>query len=148
MLSVCVHLCPSKQKSCFAAEVPVQGDEANDKGRAMLAKLCARDRVLVCGQASSHCVNFSARDLAAAWKRTTAGALEDEVARRRMGNLVLLKDGMSPVSGFEVGGQNCFCTWQRFVSPCVSLAHFVLLLLRCLAFGWLTCVVFTLSSIT
>lgn len=67
----------------------------------MLAKLCARDRVLVCGQASSHCVNSSARDLAAAWKRTTAGAMEDEIARRRMGSLVLLKDGMSPVAGFE-----------------------------------------------
>ncbi|CAM9468484.1 unnamed protein product [Pylaiella littoralis] len=104
--------------SCFAAEVPVQGDEANDKGRAVLAKLCARDRVLVCGQASSHCVNFSARDLAAAWKRTTTGALEDEIARRRMGSLVLLKDGMSPVPGFEVGGQNCF-------SSCES--HFMIL---------------------
>lgn len=88
--------------SCFAAEVPVEGDEANERGRALLAKLCARDSVLVCGQASSHCVNFSARDLAAAWKRTTtAGALDDEIARRRMGSLVLLKDGMSPVPGFE-----------------------------------------------
>lgn len=85
--------------------MPVEGDEANEKGRAVLAKLCARDRVLVCGQASSHCVNFSARDLAAAWKRTTAGgaALEDDemAQRRRMGSLVLLKDGMSPVAGFE-----------------------------------------------
>lgn len=89
------------------------GDEANDKGRAMLAKLCARDRVLVCGQASSHCVNFSARDLAAAWKRTTTGELKDEIACRRMGNLVVLKDGMSPVPGFEVGGQN-------FLFTCVS----------------------------
>ncbi|CAM9375834.1 unnamed protein product, partial [Hapterophycus canaliculatus] len=53
--------------SCFAAEVPVQGDEANENGRRILAKLCARDRVMVCGQASSHCVNFSTRDLAAAW---------------------------------------------------------------------------------
>lgn len=111
-------VCPRETKSCFAAEVPVQGDEANDKGRAVLAKLCARDRVLVCGQASSHCVNFSARDLAAAWKRTTTGALEDEIARRRMGSLVLLKDGMSPVPGFEVGGQNCF-------SSCES--HFMIL---------------------
>lgn len=92
----------SPLSSCFAAEVPVEGDEANEKGRAMLAKLCARDRVLVCGQASSHCVNFSARDLAAAWKRTTTvGALDDEIARRRMGCLVLLRDGMSPVVGFE-----------------------------------------------
>lgn len=81
----------------------MEGDEANERGRAMLAKLCARDRVLVCGQASSHCVTFSARDLAAAWKRTTTGAgdLDDEIVRRRMGSLVLLKDGMSPVTGFE-----------------------------------------------
>lgn len=79
-------------------------DEANEKGRILLAKLCARDVVVVCGQASSHCVNFSARDLAAAWKRTTAGDLDGDIARRRMGSLVLLKDGMSPVTGFEVGG--------------------------------------------
>lgn len=97
----------SRMHSCFAAEVPVPGDEANDHGRTMLAKLCARDRVMVCGQASSHCVNFSTRDLAAAWKRTTSGphtaeGVDDEIARRRMGNLVLLKDGMSPVAGFEV----------------------------------------------
>ncbi|CAM9105026.1 unnamed protein product [Ectocarpus sp. 13 AM-2016] len=87
--------------SCFAAEVPVAGDEANENGRILLAKLCARDVVVVCGQASSHCVNFSARDLAAAWKRTTAGGLDEDIARRRMGSLVLLKDGMSPVTGFE-----------------------------------------------
>ena len=87
--------------SCFAAEVPVGGDEANDAARLLLAKLCARDSVLVCGQASSHCVNFSARDLAKAWKRTTAGAPADEVLRR-MAGLVVLKDGTSPVPGFEV----------------------------------------------
>lgn len=87
----------------------MEGDEANERGQAELAKLCARDKVLVCGQASSHCVNFSARDLAAAWrKRKTAaegaGAApeeEDESARRRMAGIVLLKDGMSPVAGFE-----------------------------------------------
>lgn len=79
----------------------MDGDEANERGRALLARLCALDGVLVCGQASSHCVNFSSRDLAAAWKRTTTGAPEDE-ARRRMGGLVLIKDAASPVPGFEV----------------------------------------------
>eukprot|EP00904_Undaria_pinnatifida_P003287 jgi/Undpi1/1295/HiC_scaffold_11.g04687.m1 len=93
--------------SCFAVEVPVGGDEENDKGRHLLAKLCARDSVLVCGQASSHCFNFSARDLANAWKRTTAGAPKDE-ARRRMAGLVLLEDGTSPVTGFEGDAKKCF----------------------------------------
>lgn len=135
LLSVCLSVCPRHPKSCFAAEVPVQGDEANDKGREILAKLCARDRVLVCGQASSHCVNFSARDLAAAWKRTTAGALEDEISRRRMGSLVLLKDGMSPVAGFEVGGQNCIspaCLTSRFS---VALHYFYCRCCVCLVVG-------------
>jgi len=81
----------------------VEGDEANERGQAQLAKLCARDKVLVCGQASSHCVNFSARDLAAAWKKGAAAgaAPEDGSARRRMAGIVLLRDGMSPVVGFE-----------------------------------------------
>ena len=102
-LSACRPACLYRWiASCFAAEVPVEGDEANERGQAQLAKLCARDKVLVCGQASSHCVNFSVRDLAAAWDTTTAeGAPEDDSARRRMAGIVLLKDGMSPVPGFE-----------------------------------------------
>lgn len=77
------------------------GDEGDERGRTLLAKLCALDRVIICGQAASHCVNFSARDLADAWKRTTAGAT-DEDARRRMAHLVVLRDATSPVPGFEV----------------------------------------------
>ena len=83
------------------------GDEANDRGRSLLARLCLLDSVLVCGQAASHCVNFSTRDLAAAWKRTTAGASEAD-ARRRMGRLVVLKDGTSAVTGFEVSCRRLF----------------------------------------
>lgn len=83
------------------AEVPIAGDEANERGRLLLERLCALDRVLVCGQASSHCISHSVRDLAAAWKLKTAGVAEEE-ARRRMANLVVLKDCMSPVPGFEV----------------------------------------------
>lgn len=81
------------------------GDEANERGRMLLARLCLLDSVIVCGQASSHCVNFSGRDLAAAWRRTTAGSSEEE-ARRRMAGLVILKDGTSPVPGFEVSCVN------------------------------------------
>ncbi|CAN0267303.1 unnamed protein product [Ascophyllum nodosum] len=97
----------SEHYSCFTAEVPMPGDEANDRGRSLLARLCLLDSVLVCGQAASHCVNFSTRDLAAAWKRTTAGASEAD-ARRRMGRLVVLKDGTSAVTGFEEAASEFF----------------------------------------
>ena len=46
-------------------------------------------QVLVCGEAKSHCVNFTMRDLLGAWP---AG---------RAADLVLLQDGTSPVGGCE-----------------------------------------------
>lgn len=91
------------------------GDEANERGRMLLARLCLLDSVVLCGQASSHCVNFSGRDLAAAWRRTTAGSSEEE-ARRRMAGLVVLKDGTSPVPGFEVSRVN-MTSFSCFLDP-------------------------------
>lgn len=81
----------------------VLGDESNERGKALLKQMCGLDMVLICGQASSHCVNYSTRDLAAAWKSSASDAGHDESeVRRRMGSLVLLRDGTSAVPGFEV----------------------------------------------
>lgn len=51
------------------------------------------DKVVICGEAISHCVNYTVRDLAAAWPR------------ERLADLVLLTDCASPVPGFEAAGQ-------------------------------------------
>lgn len=56
---------------------------------ALVRELVAEPRVLICGQALSHCVNFSTRDLLAAWPEG------------RMDDLGLLAGMSSPVKGFE-----------------------------------------------
>lgn len=97
----------SEQYSCFKAEVSVVGDDSNERGKALLDQMCQLDSILLCGQASSHCVNYSARDLAAAWKHSAASSDENGV-RKRMQSLVLLRDGTSPVPGFEKEAANFF----------------------------------------
>ena len=51
------------------------------------------DKVIVCGEAISHCVNYTVRDLVAAWP----------MDRRQ--DLVILTDCSSPVPGYEKIGE-------------------------------------------
>lgn len=60
------------------------------------------DKVVICGEALSHCVNYTVRDLVDAWPA------------ERIQDLVLLTDCASSVPGFESSGQvcdlaHCFC---------------------------------------
>ncbi len=75
--------------SVFKAEVSVPGCPETEMNSALVEQLAAEPRVLICGQALSHCVNFSTRDLVSAWPKT------------RLADLSLLKDMSSPVAGFE-----------------------------------------------
>lgn len=75
--------------SVFKAEVPVPGCSETEMNEALVGELVAEPRVLICGQALSHCVNFSTRDLLAAWPEG------------RVGDLGLLAGMSSPVVGFE-----------------------------------------------
>jgi nicotinamidase-related amidase len=59
----------------------------------LIASLQQADKVVICGEAVSHCVNYTVRDLVAAWPE----------ARRR--DLILLTDCASPVPGFEAAGE-------------------------------------------
>ena len=54
-----------------------------------LDELDQADRILVCGEASSHCVSASVRHL---FEHLPGGALE---------RVTLLTDAMSPVAGFQ-----------------------------------------------
>ena len=67
------------------AGIPVDGLDM----LALVETLTHHSQVLVCGEAKSHCVNFTMRDLLGAWP---AG---------RAADLVLLQDGTSPVGGCE-----------------------------------------------
>ncbi len=80
--------------SALRAEVPDPADPATLANPGLLARLAGAERVLVAGEALSHCVASTVRDL--------ADALGPAWAKR----LVLLSDASSPVAGFESLGRS------------------------------------------
>lgn len=75
--------------SALKAEVPLADDVATQLNTALVKELQQADRVLIAGEAGSHCV------------RATTEHLVENFAAADLGKLVLLTDCMSPVSGFE-----------------------------------------------
>ena len=78
--------------SALKAEVEIENDPHTAFNTDLFDALAKFDRVIVCGQAKSHCVNFTVRDLVSRWPK-------DETNR-----IVLLDDAMSSVGGFEEAG--------------------------------------------
>jgi len=82
--------------SALSSEVPIS--ESTDYNYGLLESLreqvvgTAAGRLVVCGQALSHCVNYTVRDIVEHWPK-------DE-----MGKLILLNDCASSVPGFEEAG--------------------------------------------
>lgn len=76
--------------SAVQAEVPDETDPSTQRNHALVARLEAADTILIAGEAGSHCVANTIRDLAAAF--------QDPASVRK---LVLLTDTISPVPGFE-----------------------------------------------
>jgi nicotinamidase/pyrazinamidase len=75
--------------SALQAEVPDAADQRTELNQALLAELDRFDRVLIAGEAGSHCVRATVEHLAA------------HLPSQQMGKLVLLTDCISPVAGFE-----------------------------------------------
>ena len=84
--------CLTEMYSALAAEVPLEEDSATALNAGLLETLHRADRVLICGEAKSHCVNYTMRDLAAHWRKDTSA-------------LVLLSDCTSSVPGFEAAAE-------------------------------------------
>ena len=80
--------------SALRAEVPDPADPATLPSPGLLARLASAERVLVAGEALSHCVASTVRDLA------------DALGPAWVKRLVLLSDASSPVAGFESLGQS------------------------------------------
>lgn len=74
--------------SAVMAEVPAAGDPGTQLNRELIARLAPADRLLVAGEASSHCV------------RATTEHLVEHLGGD-LGRVCLLVDAMSPVAGFE-----------------------------------------------
>merc|ERR1712166_795535 len=77
--------------SSLSAEVVVQGDPTTSLNTELISVLAQHQQVVVCGQAKSHCVNYTARDLLSGWA----------AAGRAVCDIVVLSDGSSAVPGFE-----------------------------------------------
>jgi len=77
--------------SALEAEVPVtKGTSFNE---ALQKRLEESDHLLVCGQAMSHCVNYTLRSIVERWPKS------------KYGNITLLSDCTSSVPGFEEAGE-------------------------------------------
>lgn len=81
--------CLTEMYSALRAEVPVASDERTLPNEGLIRILRESSHVLVCGQALSHCVNFTVRDLVAISPSTSVS---------------ILRDGTSAVPGFEEAG--------------------------------------------
>jgi nicotinamidase-related amidase len=77
--------------SAIKAEVVHPDDPQTSLNISLLDELNTHDKVVVAGQALSHCVNFTCRDLMDHWKGAPA-------------NVILLNDCASSVPGFEEAG--------------------------------------------
>lgn len=75
--------------SALQAEVPDAADPGTQLNRGLITRLDQASRLLIAGEASSHCVRATVEHLAA------------HLPSRDLAKLVLLSDCMSPVGGFE-----------------------------------------------
>ncbi len=75
--------------SALQAEVPDAADADTQLNTALIAHLDEAERIVIAGEASSHCV------------KATVEHLAQHLPSRRLDKLVLLTDAMSPVTGFE-----------------------------------------------
>lgn len=77
--------------SAIAADVPVPSDPSTHMNHALLSELNQYKKLVICGQALSHCVNFTTRDILAHWRGNAS-------------DIIVLTDGSSSVPGFEESG--------------------------------------------
>lgn len=76
--------------SAICAEVPDPNDPTTQMNVELIKSLESADKLVVAGEAGSHCVANTLRDIRAAY------GSDDKMKR-----VVILEDAMSPVSGFE-----------------------------------------------
>ncbi|KAF0698384.1 Aste57867_10986 [Aphanomyces stellatus] len=85
--------CFTEHYSALRADVELPHDRDTSLNVELVDSLKKASLVAVCGQALSHCVNFTVRDLVTQWPEGRAS------------DIVVLLDCASPVTGFESSGQ-------------------------------------------
>ena len=87
--------CLTEMYSALRADVPLVEDPRTHLNTSLIQTLRQSTQLFVCGQALSHCVNFTVRDLV------------EHYDDSRLGTITILRDGTSSVPGFESDGE-CF----------------------------------------
>lgn len=87
--------------SALQAEVPDAADDDTQLNTALIVRLDEAERIVIAGEASSHCV------------KATVEHLAQHLPSRRLDKLVLLTDAMSPVTGFEAQAAAFLADLQR-----------------------------------
>lgn len=96
--------CLTEMYSAIAAEVPIASDRETEQNTDLLAELFTADRLIIGGQALSHCVQYTVRDIVEYYKTQSVN---------RLGTIYLLKDGCSPVTGYDVSGNDFVLDMRR-----------------------------------
>lgn len=99
--------------SAVRAEVVDPRDPATATNRALVDSIAGSTRVLVAGEALSHCVKATVEDL-----------VEEMPQADRAARFTLLTDAMSPVTGFEAQGQAFVQRMARQGATLCTLAEF------------------------
>ena len=76
--------------SALAADVPVEEDKNTMLNVDLMLKFESGTKIVVCGQAKSHCVNHTVRDI-----------IQNLKNKADASKIILLEDAMSSVSGFD-----------------------------------------------
>merc|ERR1719265_971847 len=82
--------------SALKAEVVLPDDPSTSMNMELVKKLKGHSKVICCGEAKSHCVNYTVRDLLSEWPKG------------REKDIVVLTDCQSSVPGFEAAGETFF----------------------------------------
>ena len=101
--------CLTEMYSALAAEVPVPEDASTALNRKLMDQLGEAGQLFICGEAKSHCVNYTMRDIVANW-------------RSDYNRLVLLEDCTSTVPGFD-DAANRFVSEMKDIGCTVINVH-------------------------
>ena len=114
--------------SAIEAEVPIESDPATTVNEELLNALGAAQRLIVCGQATSHCCNHTVRDIVKycfgkEFVKDRADPdtkkLEETTSRckplhlDKPDQIYLLQDCMSDVTSYEKDGESFFADMEK-----------------------------------
>ncbi len=93
--------------SAIEADVPVPSDYRTKRNIELLEELSKSSKLFICGQALSHCVNYTARDIIKYWEELQKKERSNRGAPRvpRMSDMIFLSDCASNVAGFSEAGK-------------------------------------------